>query len=85
MQLFSEQNYETAKICFQRAGGTFLEQWAEAAGLRAAAWSTSNSNFDMAEVYLNKAAKIFKSIGKLDEAAQCFYESKEYEMEGMFL
>ncbi|PON60107.1 hypothetical protein TorRG33x02_285910 [Trema orientale] len=57
-KLFSE----TAKICFQRAGETSLEQWAEAAGLRAAAWSASNLNFDMAEMRLNKAAKIFKSL-----------------------
>lgn len=83
MQLFSEQEYETAKFCFQRAGETFSEQWAEAAGLRSAAWSTSSSNFDVAEMFLKKAAKIFNSIGKLEEAAQCFYESKEYEMAGI--
>ncbi|XP_024027743.1 TPR and ankyrin repeat-containing protein 1 [Morus notabilis] len=82
IKLFKEQKYEPAKMCFERAGEAFLAKWAEASGLRAAAWNISTSNSDVAGVYLKNAAIIFNSIEKFEEAAKCFYESKEYNLAG---
>lgn len=84
VQLFNEQKYEPAKMCFERAGEAFLAKWADASGLRAAAWNISTSNSDVAGMYLKNAATIFNSIGKFEAAAKCFYESKEYNLAGIF-
>lgn len=82
MQLFSERNFEAAKMCFERAGEEFFVKWAEAAGLRDAARNISCSNSTMVHSHLKKAAEIFNSIRKFEEAAQCFYESEEFALAG---
>ncbi|XP_062114591.1 uncharacterized protein LOC133825698 [Humulus lupulus] len=81
-EYFIKKKYKAAKECFHKAGETLLEQKAEAFFLRASAQSTYSTNFDKAEMYLNKAAKIFKSFGMFEQAVQCFYDSKNYAMAG---
>ncbi|XP_048319279.2 uncharacterized protein LOC107429676 isoform X2 [Ziziphus jujuba] len=82
VKLFHECNYESAKMCFQRAGNTVWEELAEAASLRASAQHISSSDTKKAHIYLKKAAKLYISIGKFELAAQCYYESNEYEEAG---
>ena len=83
MQLFNQNKYEAARMCFDKAGEEFLKKWAEAAGLRASAWTVSCSNSNMARVNLRQAAKIFSSIGKFEASARCCYESEDYELAGI--
>ena len=85
MQLFYENNYESAKMCFQRAGKTFHAKWAEATRLQADAWHISGSKSKDSQEYLKKAAELFDSIGKYETAAQCYYESDEYEKAGILI
>ncbi|KAM7258275.1 hypothetical protein ACFE04_014016 [Oxalis oulophora] len=77
--LFHQGNYDSARMCFQRAGDSYWEKLAEAYSLRFAADCTRTSNPDMASRYLQKAAELFDSIDKPDYAAQCFVELKDYE------
>ena len=85
MQLFNQNKYETARMCFDRAEEKRLKKWAEAAGLRASTWNVTCSNSYMAQINLRKAAKIFSSIGKFESSAQCFYECEDYELAGIHL
>lgn len=71
-------------MCFARAGDAFWEKSAEAAELRAVALSMSGSNSKMTDTYLKRAAEIFVSICKYEQAAQCYYESKDYEKAGLY-
>ncbi|KAH7516697.1 hypothetical protein FEM48_Zijuj10G0162600 [Ziziphus jujuba var. spinosa] len=82
VKLFHECNYESSKICFQRAGNTVWEKLAEAASLQASAQHISGSDTKMAHIYLKKAAELYFSIGKFELSAQCYYESNEYEKAG---
>lgn len=85
MQLFNQNKYETARMCFDRAGEQLLKKLSKATGLRASAWNVSSSNSNRAHVNLRKAAEIFSSIGKFESSAQCFYESEDYELAGIYL
>ncbi|KAM6546615.1 hypothetical protein CsatB_027351 [Cannabis sativa] len=81
-EYFIKKKYKAAKECFRKAGETLLEQQAEAFFLRASAQNICSYDFDRAKKYLHKAAVIFKSIGMFEQAVQCFYDSKNYEMAG---
>ncbi|KAH9698658.1 UvrD-like helicase ATP-binding domain-containing protein [Citrus sinensis] len=78
-ELFYEQNYEMATICFEKAKDTYWEGRSKASGLKAAADRISHSNLLEANVFLREAAKIFEAIGKADSAAKCFCDLGEYE------
>ena len=82
-QLFYQNNYEKARMCFERAGDRYWEKWATAAGLRAAANHMSCSNSQSMHINLMKAAETFDSIGKSELSAQCYYEANEYERAGI--
>ncbi|KAL0005033.1 hypothetical protein SO802_012594 [Lithocarpus litseifolius] len=82
IELFYQNNYEMARMCFERAGERYWEKWAMAAGLRAAANHMSCSNSQLMHINLMKAAETFDSIGKSELSAQCYYEAKEYERAG---
>ncbi|KAK6921421.1 DNA2/NAM7 helicase, helicase domain, partial [Dillenia turbinata] len=82
IKLYSEGNYEMAKLCFERAEDTAREKWAHAAGLQKAAIHILGSNPRAAYIDLKKAGEIFYSIGRDDSAAICFIEAKEYERAG---
>ena len=84
-QLFYEQNYEMATICFEKAKDTYWEGRSKASGLKAAADRISSSNLLEANVFLREAAKIFEAIGKADSAAKCFCDLGEYERAGVNL
>lgn len=81
-KLLEEDNYEMATMCFERAGDTYWEKWAKAAGLRAAAHRMQSSNPEMTRVVLREAAEIFDSIGAAEDAAKCFIGLEEYERAG---
>ncbi|XP_071723216.1 uncharacterized protein [Rutidosis leptorrhynchoides] len=81
--LFHQRNYDSARMCFERAGDTYWGKLAEAAGLHFAADCARRSNPDMADRYLQKAAQIYESIDKPNFAAQCFFESRQYEKAGI--
>ncbi|RZC57176.1 hypothetical protein C5167_004483 [Papaver somniferum] len=71
IKLLDQGNYEMATLCFERAGDSFLEQLAKAAGLRASGVHVLGSNTELASVALVEAAGIYESIGKADLAAKC--------------
>ncbi|MCL7031823.1 hypothetical protein MKW94_010131 [Papaver nudicaule] len=83
IKLFNEGNFEMASVCFERAGDSFKEKWAKAAGLRAAANRVGGSNSELARVYLTEAADLFETIGKFEIAAKCFVQLKEFERAGL--
>ncbi|XP_030958959.1 uncharacterized protein LOC115980900 [Quercus lobata] len=82
IKFFYQNNYEMARMCFERAGEIYWEKWAMAAGLRAAANHMSCSNSQLKHINLMKAAETFDSIGKSELSAQCYYEASEYERAG---
>ncbi|KAL5700835.1 hypothetical protein ACHQM5_026239 [Ranunculus cassubicifolius] len=83
IKLFYEGNFEMATLCFERAGDSYREKWARAAGLRTTADRLQGSNFERARAALIQAAEIYESINKADSAAKCFIELKEFQKAGM--
>ncbi|KAI3888827.1 hypothetical protein MKW92_003170 [Papaver armeniacum] len=83
IKLFNEGNFEMATMCFERAGDSYKEKWAKAAGLRAAANRMGGLNSELARVPLTEAAEIFETIGKFEIAAKCFIQLKEFERAGL--
>ncbi|KAF8398785.1 hypothetical protein HHK36_014643 [Tetracentron sinense] len=83
IKLFNEGNFEMATMCFERAGDTYREKWAKAAGLRAAADRMRGSNSEMSRIVLMEAAEIYETIGRAESAATCFIELKEFQRAGM--
>ncbi|MCL7035948.1 hypothetical protein MKW94_002424 [Papaver nudicaule] len=83
IKLFNEGNFEMAMMCFERAGDSYKEKWAKAAGLRAAANQMGGSNSELARTLLTEAAEIFETIGKFEIAAKCFIQLKEFDRAGM--
>ncbi|KAA8532336.1 hypothetical protein F0562_032409 [Nyssa sinensis] len=81
IKLFYEGNYKMAIMCFERARDRYWERWAKAAELRVTADCMHGPNPERLRILL-EAAEIFDSIGKAELAAQCFFESEEYERAG---
>ena len=84
LQLFYENNFEMATMCFERAGDTMWERRAKASGLKAAADRMRGSNPEGAHTVLRQAAEIFDSIGRAESAAECFCDLGEYETAGTY-
>ncbi|XP_043696288.1 TPR and ankyrin repeat-containing protein 1-like [Telopea speciosissima] len=83
IKLFNEGNFEMATMCFERAGDTYREKWAKAAGLRAAADRMHGSNSKMRCSALLEAAEIYEAIGRAESAAKCFIELENFKRAGM--
>ncbi|KAJ9145900.1 hypothetical protein P3X46_028228 [Hevea brasiliensis] len=83
MKFFYQQNYDKARFCFEKAGESYLEKWAVAAGSVSTADQMRDSNPKMADIHLTEAAHIYESIGKNESAALCFFELREYEKAGI--
>ncbi|XP_050209293.1 uncharacterized protein LOC130015007 [Mercurialis annua] len=81
-KFFYQKNYDKARFCFERAGESYWEKWAKAACLRHSADLLLHSDPIRAHKHLTQAAKMYQSIGKIESAAQCFFELKEYEKAG---
>ncbi|OMO60734.1 hypothetical protein CCACVL1_23910 [Corchorus capsularis] len=78
-KLLRQGNYVMATVCFERAHDTYGEKLAKALGLREDAERLHNSNPERASSAMRQAAETFYSIGKAEDAADCFYILKEYE------
>jgi tetratricopeptide (TPR) repeat protein len=85
MQLYYQNNYEMATMCFERAGDSYWEKKSKAAGLRETAHRLHDLNAEDANAVLREAAEIFESIGMAESAAQCFSDLGDYERAGMNL
>ena len=83
MQLYQENKYQMATMCFERAGDTNWEKRAKAAGLRATADQLRESNPQEACTILRQAAELFDCIGRAESAAECFCDLGVYERAGM--
>ncbi|PWA96126.1 uvrD-like Helicase, ATP-binding domain, P-loop containing nucleoside triphosphate hydrolase [Artemisia annua] len=81
-QLFHENNFVMATLCFERAGDTMWEKLAKASGLRISADQMRGTNPEAFTGYLREAAEIFESIGKHESAATCYCDLGEYERAG---
>ncbi|CAM8959009.1 unnamed protein product [Rhodiola kirilowii] len=81
-KLLTENNYEMATMCFERAGDEYWEKFSKAAGLRASSDLMRISNPEMARSILKEAAEIFNAIGKTDRAAECYFDLEEFEKAG---
>lgn len=81
-KLHWEKNYETAAMCFERAGDIIWEKRAKAASLRVTADRLHSSNPKEACRILKEAGEIFDSIGRAESAAECFCDVVEYERAG---
>lgn len=84
-QLYYENNFVMATMCFERAGDIKWEKLAKASGLRASADKMRGTNREAYLGYLREAAAIFESIGKLESAASCYCDLGEYERAGNFM
>ncbi|KAI3876117.1 hypothetical protein MKX03_005819, partial [Papaver bracteatum] len=73
IKLLDEGNFEMATMCFERAGDSFLEKLAKAAGVH-----MLSSDTELARVALVEAAEIYESIGKADFAAKYSMELKDF-------
>nr|GEZ26078.1 UvrD-like helicase, ATP-binding domain, P-loop containing nucleoside triphosphate hydrolase [Tanacetum cinerariifolium] len=78
-KLFYENNFVMAMLCFERAGEETWLKLAKACGLRASADQIRGTHPESYFGYLREAADLFESIGKLDSAASCYYDLREYE------
>ncbi|OMO72635.1 hypothetical protein COLO4_27518 [Corchorus olitorius] len=81
-KLLQQRNYAMATGCFERAHCTYGEELSKALGLRANVDRLRGLNPERASSDWKQAAKIFYSIGKAEEAADCFYMLKKYEKAG---
>ncbi|PWA49328.1 uvrD-like Helicase, ATP-binding domain, P-loop containing nucleoside triphosphate hydrolase [Artemisia annua] len=81
-KFFYEKNFVMATMCFERAGNTIWEKLAKASGLRASADQMRGTNHEAFKSYVREAAGIFESIGKLESAASCYCDLREYERAG---
>ena len=84
-QLFYENNFAMAMLCFERAGDTVWEKMAKASDLRASADQIRGTNHEAFRGYVREAAEMFESIGKLESAASCYCDLGEYERAGNLL
>ncbi|PON39566.1 P-loop containing nucleoside triphosphate hydrolase [Parasponia andersonii] len=82
IKLYHLHNYEMATICFEKARNKLWEKKSKAAGLKAMADRMRTSNPKVANSFLMEAAKMFKTIGKVDSAAKCLYDLGDYETAG---
>ncbi|GJZ09515.1 UvrD-like helicase, ATP-binding domain, P-loop containing nucleoside triphosphate hydrolase [Tanacetum coccineum] len=82
MQFFYGNNFVMATLCFERAGNTMWEKLAKASGLRASAYQMRGTNHEAFQGYVREAAGMFESIGKLELAASCYCDLREYERAG---
>nr|KAJ0190303.1 hypothetical protein LSAT_V11C800402640 [Lactuca sativa] len=81
-KLYYENNFVMATMCFERAGDTIWEKLAKASGLRAMADQMQGTNPGSYFDHLREAAEMFESIGKLESAASCYCDLREYERAG---
>ncbi|KAK8484172.1 hypothetical protein V6N13_122280 [Hibiscus sabdariffa] len=81
-KLLDQQNYEMATTCFEKANDTYGVKLSEALGLGAYADRLHGSNPEMSSTSRRQAAEIFYSIGKAEQAAECYCMLKEYERAG---
>nr|GEY06918.1 UvrD-like helicase, ATP-binding domain, P-loop containing nucleoside triphosphate hydrolase [Tanacetum cinerariifolium] len=77
-QLFYENSFVMATMCFERTGDTKWEKLTKASGLKASVQQMFGTNFEAAFGYLSDAGDMFASIGKHDSAATCRCASGNY-------
>ncbi|GKC13768.1 UvrD-like helicase, ATP-binding domain, P-loop containing nucleoside triphosphate hydrolase, partial [Tanacetum coccineum] len=83
-ELFYRNNFVMATMCFEKAGDTLWETLAKASDLRASTYRMLETNHESFEGYVREAAGMFESIGKIEHAASCYCDLKEYERAGKF-
>ncbi|GJY82118.1 UvrD-like helicase, ATP-binding domain, P-loop containing nucleoside triphosphate hydrolase [Tanacetum coccineum] len=81
-KFFYGSNFAMATMCFERAGDAMWEKLAKASGPRASAYQMLETNHEAFEGYVREAAGMFESIGKLELAASCYCDLREYERAG---
>ncbi|MED6110877.1 hypothetical protein PIB30_047024 [Stylosanthes scabra] len=79
IELYNQNNYEMATMCFERARDSYWEKKSKAAGLRATANRLCDLNPEDAHANLRQAAEIFEGMGMIDIAAQCFSDLGNHE------
>ncbi|CAN0891044.1 TPR and ankyrin repeat-containing protein 1, partial [Linum grandiflorum] len=77
-KFFHLQNYDTARMCFQKAGEPYWEKYCEASALRTTADQMRSSDPENSSRCLSDAALIYCKIGKDELAAQCYFELQDY-------
>ncbi|GKD80739.1 hypothetical protein Tco_1347578, partial [Tanacetum coccineum] len=81
-------NFAMATMCFEyvkkkkQCALRGREKLAKASGLRASAYQIRETNHEAFEGYVREAAGMFESIGKLELAASCYCDLREYERAG---
>lgn len=81
-QLFYENNFLMATMCFERSGDTTWEKLAKASRLRESADQMRGINPEAASSYLKDAGEMFESIKKYESAATCYCDLGEYKRAG---
>ncbi|KAK8549818.1 hypothetical protein V6N13_055384, partial [Hibiscus sabdariffa] len=81
-KLLDQHNYAMATTCFEKANDTYGVKLSKALGLRAYADRLHGSKPETSSTSRRQAAEIFYSIGKAEQAAECYCMLKEYERAG---
>lgn len=81
-QFFNERGYDSAVLCFERAGDAFHAKWARAAGLRQAADRALEPRV-AADSYA-RAAEMFLELGKGENAGDCLQKAGKFAEAGAF-
>ncbi|KAI4357246.1 hypothetical protein L6164_001207 [Bauhinia variegata] len=81
-KLYHQNNFEMATMCFERAGDTYWENKAKAAGLKATANRLRDLDPENSSKIIREAAVIFETIGMNDSAAQCYSDLGDFERAG---
>ncbi|GMJ04502.1 hypothetical protein HRI_004119400 [Hibiscus trionum] len=81
-KLLDQHNYAMATTCFEKANDTYGVKLSKALGLRAYADRLHGSNPETSSTSRRQAAELFYSIGKAEQAAECYCMLKEYERAG---
>ncbi|CAN1841829.1 TPR and ankyrin repeat-containing protein 1 [Linum perenne] len=81
-KFFHQQNYQSARMCFQKAGESYWEAYCQASELRLTGDQMRSLNPEIFHRCLLDAAQIYCKIGKDETAAQCYFELQEYAKAG---
>ncbi|GAQ79821.1 tRNA-splicing endonuclease positive effector [Klebsormidium nitens] len=75
-QFFNERGYDSAVLCFERAGDAFHATWARAAGLRQAADRAPDTR--VAAASYARAAELFLELDKGESAGDCLRKARRF-------
>jgi hypothetical protein len=82
VQLFNQQQFDMAMICFDHSGDRNSASLAKAANLQKIGDSCFTDNQEIAFRHLKEAAELFLTVGRAEASARCFIRVGEFQKAG---